>query len=77
MLFALCILTQLFNINHRHAYFSINVLIRFLTSSTYFKTHGFINRKKICTSRFVRYVSHAVIKIMGFYKVSKYKMLSF
>jgi len=32
--------------------FQINVLIRFLTSSTYFELQGFINRKTVCIRSF-------------------------
>jgi len=36
-----------------------NVLIRFLTSSTYYETYGFINRKTVCACSFLWYVFHA------------------
>jgi len=39
--------------------FQINVLIKFLVSSTCFEHHAFIIRKTICTCIFLWYVFHA------------------
>jgi len=41
--------------------FQINTLIQFLTSSTHFKLHGFILRKRVVCAAFVWYVLHALV----------------
>jgi hypothetical protein len=49
---------RLHNINQQMHTFQINVLIKFLASSTCFASHVFIIRKTICACSFIRYVSH-------------------